>query len=135
MIKYQIEEQLDPTEFLEILNNSGLSERRPVDDIDRITKMAENTNLIMTARDGEKLVGIARSVSDFVYCTYLSDLAVDVGYQHRGIGKELIRRTKLATPEATLILLSAPAAKDYYPKIGMDKHNACFILEESDKLK
>lgn len=135
MIIYQQEEHLDPKEFLDVLINSGLGERRPVDDIDRITKMAENANLIMTAREGEKLVGVARSVSDFVYCTYLSDLAVDVGYQHRGIGKELIRRTKLATPEATLILLSAPAAKDYYPKIGMDKHNACFILEESDKLK
>ena len=135
MIKYQIEEQLDPKEFLDVLVNSGLGERRPTNDFDRITKMAENANLIVTAREDGKLIGIARSVSDFVYCTYLSDLAVDVGYQHRGIGKELIRRTKLATSEATLILLSAPAAKDYYPKIGMDKHNACFILKESDKLK
>lgn len=134
MITYQIEQNLNPNEFLDLLENSGLGERRPVEDFDRITKMAENADLILTARDNGKLVGIARSVSDFVYCTYLSDLAVDLKYQHQGIGKELIRQTKLATPDATLILLSAPAAQDYYPKIGLDKHNACFILKELDNL-
>ncbi len=135
MIQYQIEERLDPTEFLEVLKKSGLGERRPIDDFDRIVKMAENANLIVTARDNGKLVGIARSVTDFVYCTYLSDLAVDLEYQHQGIGKKLILQTKLAAADATLILLSAPAATDYYPKIGMDKHDACFILNEIDNLK
>jgi predicted N-acetyltransferase YhbS len=135
MITYQIEQNLDASEFLEILNKSGLGERRPVNDLNRITEMAKNANLIITARVNNQLVGIARSVSDFVYCTYLSDLAVDLEYQHKGIGKELIRQTKLAAPEATLILLSAPAATDYYPKIGMDKHEACFILKELDNLK
>jgi predicted N-acetyltransferase YhbS len=135
MITYQIEQNLDASEFLEILNKSGLGEHRPVNDLNRITEMAKNANLIITARVNNQLVGIARSVSDFVYCTYLSDLAVDLEYQHKGIGKELIRQTKLAAPEATLILLSAPAATDYYPKIGMDKHEACFILKELDNLK
>ena len=135
MITYQVEEHLDPNEFFEVLKKSGLSERRPVDDFDRITKMAENANLIVTARDNGKLVGIARSITDFVYCTYLSDLAVDADYQKKGIGKQLIRQTKKSSPNATLILLSAPAAKDYYPKIGMDKHEACFILKDLDNLK
>ena len=134
MIKYQIEKNLDADEFLEILVNSTLGERRPIEDTDRIKNMVENANLIVTARDNGKLVGIARSVSDFVYCTYLSDLAVSLDYQKKGIGKELIRQTKLAAPQANLILLSAPAAVEYYPKIGMDKHEACFILRDVNKL-
>lgn len=134
MIDYQIEENLDASEFLEVLNNSTLGERRPVDDPERIKQMVENANLIVTARQNGKLVGVARSVTDFVYCTYLSDLAVDVANQKQGIGKELIKQTKLAAPQANLILLSAPAAVNYYPKIGMDKHEACFLLRDVNKL-
>jgi predicted N-acetyltransferase YhbS len=92
--------------------------------------MCENANLIITARLDGKLIGVARSMTDFGYCTYLSDLAVDREYQRKGIGKRLIEETKKQTPQATLILLSAPAAVDYYPKIGMKKHNHCFILTD-----
>lgn len=134
MINFQIEKDLDPEEFRQVLINSTLGERRPVADMERIKQMAANANLIVTARENGKLVGIARSVSDFVYCTYLSDLAVDAAYQKQGIGKELIRQTKYAAPQANLILLSAPAAVEYYPKIGMDKHKTCFILRDVNKL-
>ena len=134
MIDYQIEENLDASEFLEVLNNSTLGERRPVEDPERIKQMVTNANLIVTARQNGKLVGVARSVTDFVYCTYLSDLAVDEANQKQGIGKELIKQTKLAAPQANLILLSAPAAVNYYPKIGMDKHEACFLLRDVNKL-
>ena len=135
MIKYQIENNISPNEFKELLIKSTLGERRPVDDFERIKAMVENANLIITARDELKLVGVARSVTDFVYCTYLSDLAVDDEYQKQGIGKELIRLTKRATPKATTILLSAPKAVDYYPHIGMTKHNACFLLNDENDLK
>ena len=107
---------------------STLGERRPVNDMDRIIAMVDNANLIITARHEQKLIGVARSITDFVYCTYLSDLAVDEAYQKRGIGKELIRLTKSETPQATTILLSAPKAMSYYPHIGMTMHNGCFIL-------
>ncbi len=137
MIKYQIENNISPNEFKELLIKSTLGERRPVGDFERIKAMVENANLIITARDELKLVGVARSVTDFVYCTYLSDLAVDDEYQKQGIGKELIRLTKRATPKATTILLSAPKAVDYenYPHIGMTKHNACFLLNDENDLK
>ena len=135
MIKYQIENNLSPLEFKELLIKSTLGERRPVDDFERITDMVKNANLIVTARESSKLIGVARSVTDFVYCTYLSDLAVDQEYQKRGIGKELIRFTKKETPNANLILLSAPKAVDYYPHIGMTRHNACFLLSNVDDLK
>ena len=128
MITYQKESNLCPEAFRDILIRSTLGERRPVDDPARIKAMIANADLILTARDGDKLVGVSRSVSDFAYCTYLSDLAVDKAYQKQGIGKELIRLTKEAAPGATLILLSAPKALGYYPKIGMQTHAGCFIL-------
>lgn len=135
MIRYQVENTLSAKEFKELLIKSTLGERRPINDVERIKAMIENANLIITARDGNKLVGIARSVTDFVYCTYLSDLAVADEYQKKGIGKELIRFTKKETPKATLILLAAPKAVDYYPHIGMSKHEACFLLKDENDLK
>jgi predicted N-acetyltransferase YhbS len=135
MITYQTETNLSALEFKELLINSTLGERRPVDDFERVEAMVNNANLIITARDKGKLVGVARSVTDVVYCTYLSDLAVDLAYQKQGIGKELIRLTKQATPQATTILLAAPKAVDYYPHIGMTKHNACFLLIDENDLK
>lgn len=134
MIKYQIEKNLSPIEFKELLIKSTLGERRPIDDFERIKAMVKNANLIITARDQNKLVGVSRSVSDFVYCTYLSDLAVANDYQKKGIGKELIRLTKKETPKATLILLSAPKAVDYYPHIGMTKSEVCFLLGKETEL-
>jgi predicted N-acetyltransferase YhbS len=132
---YKVEQNLDPSEFVDVLNRSSLGERRPVDDFSRIKIMCENANLIVTARLDGKLIGIARSITDFAYCTYLSDLAVDKDYQKKGIGKRLIEETKKQAPHAKLILLSAPAAIDYYPKIGMKKHDQCFILDDISELK
>jgi len=131
----QKELSLDPSEFINVLNRSTLGERRPVDDFKRITEMCKNANLIVAARLDGKLIGVARSITDFTYCTYLSDLAVDKDYQKSGIGKRLIEETKKQTPQAKLILLSAPAAIDYYPKIGMKKHDHCFILDDLKELK
>ena len=134
-IIYTIEKSLDVSEFIEVLKNSTLVERRPVDDEQRISSMCNNANLIVTARLDGKLVGVARSITDFVYCTYLSDLAVDLEYQKKGIGKKLIEETKKITPQARLILLSAPDAVDYYPKIGMTKHNHCYFIDDLKDLK
>lgn len=135
MIEYRIEPDLDTDEFLEVLRRSTLADRRPVDDIGRIRAMLAGAGLIVTARNAGVLVGVARSISDGVYCTYLSDLAVDARYQRRGIGRELIRRTKEAAPEALLILLSAPKAVDYYPRIGMTRHDHCYLLDDINRLK
>ncbi len=134
-IIYTVEKSLDVSEFIEVLKNSTLAERRPVDDEQRISSMCNNANLIVTARLDGKLIGVARSITDFVYCTYLSDLAVDIKFQKKGIGRNLIEETKKITPQAKLILLSAPAAVDYYPKIGMTKHNHCFFIDDLKDLK
>ena len=135
MIKYKIENDLSVDEFRMVLVNSKLGERRPVKEPEKLQKMLEHGNLIVTARENNRLVGVSRSLTDFVFCTYLSDLAVDEQYQKRGIGKELIKQTKLAAPEAKLILLAAPAAIRYYPKIGMIRHDYCFYLDELNNLK
>jgi ribosomal protein S18 acetylase RimI-like enzyme len=117
-----------------VLINSTLGERRPVDDPERLQRMIDHGNLTITARHNKRLVGISRSLTDFSFCTYLSDLAVDVAYQKKGIGKELIRLTVLAAPDARLILLAAPAAINYYPKIGMTKYEFCYFLDDTKKL-
>jgi ribosomal protein S18 acetylase RimI-like enzyme len=135
MINYQQEENLSVDEFKSVLLNSTLGERRPIGEPERLLAMLKHGNLIITARDNGKLVGIARSLTDFVFCTYLSDLAVDEKYQKMGIGKELIRQTKLASPGAKLILLSAPKAVNYYPKIGMTKWDQCFVLDNINDLR
>lgn len=134
-IKYQIEQTISVEEFKSVLVNSTLGERRPIDDDETLSKMLEHGNLIVTARENGKLIGIARSLTDFNYCTYLSDLAVDENYQKMGIGKELIRQTKIASPKAKLILLSAPKAVNYYPKIGMTKWEQCYVLDNLENLK
>jgi len=135
MIEYNIEKNLSVEEFKLVLENSTLGQRRPVDDPSRLAKMLLHGNLIVTARSKGKLVGVSRSLTDFAFCTYLSDLAVDLDFQHRGIGKELVRRTKLEAPEAKLILLAAPAAIEYYPKIGMSQFSYCYLLDDVANLK
>ena len=135
MIQYQIENNLSVAEFTEVLINSTLGERRPITEPERIAKMLEYGNLIITARDNGKLVGVARSLTDFAFCTYLSDLAVDDQYQKQGIGKELVRLTKKESPTAKLILLAAPKAVNYYPKIGMKQWEHCYVLDNINDLK
>ena len=107
---------------------STLGERRPAADRERMQAMLNNANLVITAWDGDVLVGIARSMTDFAYATYLSDLAVRASHQRTGIGKQLIRRTQIEAPQASLILLSAPKAVEYYPRIGFTQHGSAWVL-------
>jgi hypothetical protein len=116
-------------QFIDLLKRSTLDERRPVDDPRRIQMMLDHGNVLVTAWSGSALVGVSRAITDFSFCCYLSDLAVDQKFQHNGIGKELVRRTHEAAGMKTmLILLAAPAATEYYPKIGMTKFPQCFVL-------
>jgi GNAT superfamily N-acetyltransferase len=128
-LTYAIEPNLDPDEMVDLLHRSTLAERRPVDEPETIDKMVANADLIVTARMEGKLIGISRAITDFSYCTYLSDLAVDLAYQRQGIGRELVRRTHEAAGLNTkLILLAAPNARGYYPHIGMIQHDSCWII-------
>ena len=129
MTTYHSEPGLNPDEFIELLVRSTLAERRPVHDPDAIRTMLRHADLILTARVGALLVGVSRALTDFAFCTYLSDLAVDVAYQRLGSGRELVRRThEAAGLDTMLILLAAPAAREYYPHIGMTRHDSCWTL-------
>ncbi|GHF10624.1 N-acetyltransferase [Kordiimonas sediminis] len=121
------EQSISVEEFRAVLHRSTLAERRPVDDLERVQAMLDGSDLIITARDETGLlVGIARSVTDFAYCCYLSDLAVDTACQAAGIGQGLIRETQKYIGAATLYLVSAPGAVTYYEHIGMERVPACF---------
>lgn len=133
-VDYQVEKNLSLEEFRDVLLRSTLAERRPVDDPKRMEAMLKHGNLIITARYNGLLVGVSRALTDFQFCSYLSDLAVDENFQKMGIGKELIRQTKLETPNAKLILLAAPAAINYYPKTGMKQFEYCFLLDDINDL-
>jgi GNAT superfamily N-acetyltransferase len=125
---YQLEPDLTVAEFIDLLERSTLAERRPVDDEARLEVMLKNADIIVTARCGDLLVGVARAITDFAFCCYLSDLAVDETYQRQGIGKELLRRVSTEAGEKTkVILLAAPKAVEYYPHIGMIRHESCWI--------
>lgn len=129
-IAYHINVEVSVAQFRDVLARSTLGERRPVQDEGRLQRMLEHANLTVTAWDGALLVGISRALTDFSFCCYLSDLAVDVAYQRRGIGRELLRRTHEAAgvAETALILLSAPAAMGYYPRIGLEKLENAFMV-------
>jgi GNAT superfamily N-acetyltransferase len=119
---------LDLDEVLAVYRSSGLGERRPVEDRDRFAAMVRNANLVVVCRLDGRLIGIARSVSDFAYVTYLSDIAVAADHQRRGIGRALIAATREQAPGAKIVLLSAPAATAYYPHIGFDQHHSAWVL-------
>ena len=134
-LEYILQPELTVEQFIDILHRSAFAERRPVEDLECIEGMLKHADIIMVAKHDDKIVGIARSVTDFNYCCYLSDLAVDKKYQKHGIGKKLIEETKnLLGQKCKIILLSAPAATKYYPKIGFTQHDSSWTLGRQDKL-
>jgi ribosomal protein S18 acetylase RimI-like enzyme len=129
-IRYEINPKLTVDEFISVLQRSTLAERRPTADRSCMEGMLHHANLIVAARHDEKLIGLARSLTDFHYSCYLSDLAVDQDFQRRGVGRELVRLTKQQlNGTCRIILLSAPRAVDYYPRLGFAKHPSAWVLE------
>lgn len=126
---------ITPTQFTQLLKNSTLGERRPLEDEDCLAGMINNSNLIISAWDEGNLIGISRCITDFHYCCYLSDLAVDQKYQNQGIGKELqIQTQKQLGPKCKLILISAPAANSYYQQIGFTNNERCWVLNRDEAI-
>ncbi len=132
-ISYALEPHLTADEFIDVLKRSTLAERRPIDDVPRMDQMLRQAQVIVTARAGGRLVGISRALSDFCYATYLADLAVDREFQGRGIGRQLIEETRRAAgPQTMIILIAAPGARTYYPHIGMQPHDSCWVINRDN---
>lgn len=128
MIRYSHEETTTVDQFRDLLIRSTLAERRPINDVSTLADMLEHADVLATAWDGPRLVGVARALTDFSFCCYLSDLAVDEAFQRVGIGRELVEvvRGRLQ-PNCKIILLAAPAAMDYYPRIGFTRHPSAWV--------
>jgi len=135
MIEYRQGNQLDLDQVIELYRASTLGERRPVDERERMEQMLAHANLVITAWEGDVLVGISRSLTDWAYVTYLADLAVRESHQRQGIGVELMRRTQAAAPRAYVTLLAAPKAVDYYPRVGFTQHHSAWMLRPGEELK
>lgn len=134
-IKYKINEPVSTDQFIELLLDSTLGERRPVKNRECMEGMILNSNLTVTAWKDNKLVGIARSVTDFHYACYLSDLAVSKDYQRSGIGKKLQSLTQSQLgPNCKLILIAAPDVNSYYKHIGFTNYNNCWVLERESSI-
>ena len=135
-LEFEVEPELNVNEFIDALRRSSLAERRPVDNHAIMEGMLRNASLIVTARHHQLLIGVSRALTDFNFCTYLSDLAVDRQFQRQGVGRELIRLTHVhAGLHTTLILLAAPAAREYYPHIGMQRHDSCWIIPKVETVR
>ncbi|KSU86228.1 GCN5 family acetyltransferase [Bacillus sp. VT 712] len=130
-ITYKRNCPINAQQLISVFASSGI--KRPIQDVARIQKMIDHANLLITAWDGEKLIGIARCVTDFSYCCYVSDLAVCKEYQQKGIGKTLLNKIKEeATDQSAIILLSAPSAVEYYPHIGFEQVDVAFRIPRSN---
>ena len=130
-IVYKYDVMPTAEQVIELYGKANLP--RPIDDPQRIKKMFENSNLIVSAWDGNKLVGLSRTITDWVWCSYLADLAVNPGYKNSGIGKKLIELTKERVGEQSMVLLlSVPTAMDYYPKVGFSKEDRAFIIHRKE---
>ena len=126
-LSYTINPKVHPKEVADVFRRSGIP--RPVDDLERIGQMIKHANLIVCARDAKRLVGVARALTDFCFCCYVSDLAVDREYQGKGIGKELLHRVKASLSEEVMILLlSLPGAHAYYPHLGFEKEDHAWVI-------
>ena len=124
---YAREDFLSADDYIDIVRKSGLD--RPIEDRGRVERMLAHANLIVTARQDGRLVGFARSLTDFCFCCYLSDLAVDKACQGQGIGRRLIDETRAQAggPMTTTLLLSAPTAMTFYQGIRMPHADNCFL--------
>lgn len=132
-LEYRFGNDLDLEKAIELYRESTLGERRPIDDRLIVEAMLKHANLVVTAWDAERLVGISRSLTDFAYVAYLADLAVHIDYQNQGIGKRLIGMTRERLgPRSQIVLLAAPAAADYYGKIGFSHNSRAWILKAAD---
>jgi predicted N-acetyltransferase YhbS len=136
MIEYRVGSDLDNDQMLDLYRASTLGERRPIDDRAIFADMMRHANLVVTAWDGDLVVGISRSLTDFSYVCYLADLAVRDTHQRLGIGRELIARTRAELgPRSMIVLLAAPAAVDYYPRLGFTKHGSAWLLRAGEELR
>jgi GNAT superfamily N-acetyltransferase len=132
-IDYRFGNDLDLDRGIELYRDSTLGERRPIDDRGIVEAMLRHANLVVTAWDAGRLVGLSRTLTDFAYVGYLSDLAVALSHQRQGIGSELIARTRARLgPRSMLVLLAAPKAVDYYPKLGFKRHDSAWLLRSGD---
>lgn len=127
MIQYKNGKDLTSEHLSQVFQNSGI--KRPYQDLERLQKMIDNSDIIISAWNNDRLVGVARAITDYSYCCYLSDLAVDREYQQLGIGKQLVELLReMLGAEVSLVLLSAPTAVDFYPKIGFTNSDKCYII-------
>jgi len=125
-IVFLVNTEIEVAHIVELYRECGLN--RPVEDPNRIEAMYKGANLIISAHDGDRLVGLCRALTDGHYVCYVADIAVRSSHQKRGIGRGLLERVSTTQGEGvSLILLSSPDAVDVYPRLGFRHVNNCYV--------
>lgn len=128
VIVYKDTKNIEALDVSRVFKNSGI--KRPDQDLERLERMIQHADVVITAWKDEVMIGIARALTDYSYCCYLSELAVDVTYQKSGIGQELIARVRERIGnECSLVLISAPGATSYYPKVGFEYSDKAYMIK------
>lgn len=135
MVSYEIEKNLSLQDFIHVLADSGLGERRPMNAPDHLERMLRNSNLVIVARDSGQVVGVLRGLSDFSYRTFIADLAVIAARQGEGIGRGMLKFARSLAPEARLFLFSAEGSIHFYQKLGFELHERCYQLKSDEQIK
>ncbi len=129
-ITYSIGGPLTAEEAADLLSKDGFA--RPLDDLARVQRMLDNADVLITARDGERLAGFVRALSDFAYYCFVAELAVEPDYQRRGIGKDLLLRLREATgAHVNMVLTASEGADTYYPHLGWERVNRSWRLRRA----
>jgi ribosomal protein S18 acetylase RimI-like enzyme len=104
---------------LTVLFNSVGWERRTADR-ERLAQLVRGSMYIVSAWDGDRLVGFARAISDGATNAYISTVAVLPEYQQRGIGRELIQRLIADRDGIQFVLHANERAYPFYLHLDLD---------------
>ena len=131
-IVYAQEHALSAAEYIAVLGSTYMASRRPVGNVERVTKILAGSNMVVTAREADgAIVGVLRGISDGEWVCYVADLVVHADHQRKGIGTGLLDECKrLLGPGMGIVLVAYPEAVDYYRRIGMGEMQAFYIDRE-----
>lgn len=124
-ITVAVEDRVGVEEYMTVMEGSGLAERRPYDDPDRLGVVLAHSSPVIGARTADgTLVGVARFLSDGGFATYLCDIAVVETHQGQGLAREMLELTRDVCGRTVLIVSAAPEVDAFYDHLGLRRHHS-----------
>lgn len=130
MIKYYVGKKVDYIKLIVLFNQVGWNDK--TEDTNRLRKMVENSQIVVTAWDKEEMVGFARCTTDYVFNGQINNVVVDVNYREKGIGKELINKIVDTSKLVTYILRGDIENERFYREIGFEDAPLSLVYKRRD---